>query len=278
MRSKTILLSLGFLTGVLLTGCQTLAERNAAVAKSGGDATAKLSTEFDENQPWYQRNARLAARRGLDANAATPTTTTVAAANCGCSTTTAKQTTPTTVQTCSACGAGTNVVRIEASPMPLPNVPTSLPQIPQTPQTLPVVPAAYAPTPTPTASSNSLSQTNASFGPGVQVVSQEGGVPIDLPTGEKMIPSTTLVVRFGQTNNYQNIVGQVYQFRRTWRLRYAAAESEDRFGGSVTLVGDNLDNLKDGQMVRVEGSVVQSDDRSSGARYQVQRFDVIEPK
>ena len=69
----------------------------------------------------------------------------------------------------------------------------------------------------------------------------------------------------------------MYQFRRAWKLRYAAVESEDKYGGSVTLVGDQLDNLHDGAMIRVEGSVVSSDDRAGGARYQVSRVEVIEP-
>ena len=38
----------------------------------------------------------------------------------------------------------------------------------------------------------------------------------------------------------------------------------------------NLDNLKNGQMVRVEGTVLPSDDLAGGARYQVNRVQVIE--
>ena len=86
-----------------------------------------------------------------------------------------------------------------------------------------------------------------------------------------------MTVRFGHANNYQFVVGQVYQFRRSWRLRYTAVESDDKYGGSFTLIGDNLENLKDGQMVRVEGLVLPSDDRVAGSRYQVNRVEVLEP-
>ena len=273
MRSKSILVSLGFMATAWISGCQTLAERNASASKNGaeGSGSVKLSKEFDENQPWYQRNARLAARRGLDSASANPTTTT-AAANCGCATVAAKQTAPTVVQACNTCSPG-SALRVDALPaVPSSSLPVS---IPEASQALPVVPAAYSQSsPAP----NFTPAINPSFGPGVEIVSQDIGAPVQLPTGEKVVPATTMVVRFGQSNNYQTIVGAVYQFRRTWRLRYAAAESEDRFGGSVTLVGDNLDNLKDGQMVRVEGIVAQSEDRSAGARYHVQRLEVIEPK
>ena len=81
-----------------------------------------------------------------------------------------------------------------------------------------------------------------------------------------------------QANNYQVVVGQVYQFRRAWTLRYTAVESDDKYGGSFRLVGDNLDNLKNGQMVRVEGAILPSDGRAIGAIYKVSRVEVIEPK
>lgn len=116
------------------------------------------------------------------------------------------------------------------------------------------------------------------YGVGVEQVSTQQSIesPSSLP-GEKSVSNNTMTVRFGQANNYQVVVGQLSQFRRGWKLRYAAVESDDKYGGSLSLVGENLDSLKDGQMVRVEGMVLPSDDRASGARYQVHRVEVIEP-
>lgn len=117
-----------------------------------------------------------------------------------------------------------------------------------------------------------------SYGAGVDVVTNQQ--PIEMPTtipGERTVSNNTMTVRFGQANNYQVVVGQVYQFRRAWKLRYAAVESDDKYGGSLSLIGEGFDNLKDGQMVRVEGVILPSDDRAAGARYQVQRIEVIEP-
>ena len=114
------------------------------------------------------------------------------------------------------------------------------------------------------------------LGPGIETITS-GGTPILLANGDKLIPQSTMTVRFGESNDYQTLVGQVSQFRHTWRLRYTAVESEDKLGGSVILVGNDLDQLKDGQMVRVQGSVLPGDDRTTGTRYQVTHFDVIEP-
>jgi hypothetical protein len=115
------------------------------------------------------------------------------------------------------------------------------------------------------------------LGPGIEMVSN-GGAPITLPNGDKVMPQTTMTIRFGESNNYQTLVGQVSQFRHAWRLRFAGVESEDKLGGSVILVGGDLDQLRDGQMVRVTGSVLPGDDRASGTRYQVTHVEVLEPR
>ena len=114
------------------------------------------------------------------------------------------------------------------------------------------------------------------LGPGIETVTS-GGAPILLANGDKLIPQSTMTVRFGESNDYGTLVGQVSQFRHTWRLRYTAVESEDKLGGSVILVGNDLDQLKEGQMVRVQGSVLPGEDRVTGTRYQVTRFEVLEP-
>jgi hypothetical protein len=114
------------------------------------------------------------------------------------------------------------------------------------------------------------------LGPGIETVGA-GGAPILLPNGDKLIPQSTMTVRFGESNDYGTLVGQVSQFRHTWRLRYTSVESEDKLGGSVILIGNDLDQLREGQMVRVQGSVLPGDDRTTGTRYQVTHFDLLEP-
>jgi hypothetical protein len=115
------------------------------------------------------------------------------------------------------------------------------------------------------------------YGPGVEVVPSQGGETSPSAAREPVDAKKNEPISMGQANNYQILVGQVYQFRRMWKLRFTAVESDDKYGGSFTLVGDNLDHLKDGQIVRVEGSVLPSHDRTSGAQYQVNRLTIVEP-
>ncbi len=74
-------------------------------------------------------------------------------------------------------------------------------------------------------------------------------------------------VDFGPSNKFQTIVGQVYQYKHNWRLRYAGVESADPYGGCVVLTGEGLESLKDGQIVRVSGSILPPSDRTSPHRY-----------
>ncbi len=97
------------------------------------------------------------------------------------------------------------------------------------------------------------------------------------PTAEVPAPKQDAPGRpaYGHTEGYRVLMGQVQQWRRTWRLRYAALESEDPHGGSVTLLGGaELDRLREGQHVRVRGLLLPADDAQNSARYQV---DAIEP-
>jgi hypothetical protein len=123
---------------------------------------------------------------------------------------------------------------------------------------------------------------SANYGPGVEVVSSQPSLHANGP-GAEIVTSEIDAVRAAdpserQIKNYQVVVGRVYQFRRAWTLCYTAVEFDDKYGGSFRLVGDNLDNLKDGQMVRVEGSVLPSHDRTTSPFYEVDRVEVIMPK
>ncbi|GEM_PF-6511248 len=77
--------------------------------------------------------------------------------------------------------------------------------------------------------------------------------------------------------NHRTLTGEVQQFRRGWRLRYAAVDVVDAHGGSVSLTGAGLEQLKDGARIRVTGTLIPADDRLSSARFQVQTVEMLEP-
>lgn len=58
--------------------------------------------------------------------------------------------------------------------------------------------------------------------------------------------------------DYSWLIGELHYVyvRDVWRLRYASADDEDPFGGSVTLTGVGpMTAYRSGQRVRVEGHV-----------------------
>ena len=78
------------------------------------------------------------------------------------------------------------------------------------------------------------------------------------------------------TDSFRTLTGEVQQFRRGWRLRYAGIDVMDAHGGSVALVGPGLERLREGSRVRVTGNLIPAEDRLGTARFQVQSVDVLE--
>ena len=279
MRTKAFVMSMGLAASVWLTGCQ-------------GTSSSKVSQTVMGGTPTSDKTKSAKVEKSNRAHAkATPAP--VDAASCTtCAKSAEKAAQGGIVQTgatCSTCAASTGgIVRdplaINEALATLPpgqhQVMMMQPNGKVEPQTV-VVPTgqAYADqNPAPNMLPHSSAPpTGSAYGPGVEVVAgQAVDLPANLP-GERFVNNNVMTVRFGQANNYQVVVGQLTQFRRAWKLRYAAIESDDKYGGSLPLTGENLDHLKDGQMVRVEGMVLPSEDRASGARYQVHRIEVIEP-
>jgi hypothetical protein len=67
----------------------------------------------------------------------------------------------------------------------------------------------------------------------------------------------------------------------TWNLRYASVDEEDKFGGSVTLVDMGRGhNFQSGQMVKVEGEVLDPETKPIGGqsfKYRVRNIEAVNP-
>jgi len=64
--------------------------------------------------------------------------------------------------------------------------------------------------------------------------------------------------------------------RNVWRLRYAPFDQEDRHGGTVVLIGEALPvDCKSGQIVHVEGQLVNPDSDEPRPTYWVRSFRVL---
>jgi hypothetical protein len=85
---------------------------------------------------------------------------------------------------------------------------------------------------------------------------------------------------YGRAEDYAWLTGELQYLRskNVWRLRYAPADQEDRFGGTVVLVGNALPaDCKSGQIVRVEGQLVNPDTDRPRPPYWVRSIKILTP-
>jgi hypothetical protein len=82
---------------------------------------------------------------------------------------------------------------------------------------------------------------------------------------------------FAHDNDYKWVVGELsyVQQKQQWRVRYTSIDDEDRYGGSVTLDASHLmDGFKSGQLVRVEGAMLNPDSREPAPMFRVNAISV----
>jgi hypothetical protein len=78
---------------------------------------------------------------------------------------------------------------------------------------------------------------------------------------------------FAHDPNYHWLVGILAysKVQDAWVLRYASVEDSDRYGGSVTLVyPGRMNAFKSGQLVRVEGHLIDPDSRQLRPAFEAQ--------
>jgi hypothetical protein len=106
--------------------------------------------------------------------------------------------------------------------------------------------------------------------------------PLVIVTGkgaanDKSAAIKSVDIVFGPADNYQSITGEVRRFGKTVRLRYAAIDQEDLYGGAVVLDGgEALNKLRDGQLVRVRGDLIPPPDRAHSAHFRVLAIEVLD--
>jgi hypothetical protein len=77
--------------------------------------------------------------------------------------------------------------------------------------------------------------------------------------------------------DYRWLVGRLHyvHVRDVWRIRYASPEDDDRYGGVMTLIEPApMTGFRNGQLVRVEGHVLDPDSPGPSPAYVVR---IIEP-
>jgi hypothetical protein len=95
---------------------------------------------------------------------------------------------------------------------------------------------------------------------------------VTAPVRRRSFADITADSRFAHAENYGWLVGEVQysHVKKTWRLRYASVDEDDRYGGSVTLDGGtHTGELKEGQIVKIEGKLMDPESREVSPAYQV---------
>lgn len=80
---------------------------------------------------------------------------------------------------------------------------------------------------------------------------------------------------FGHASDYTWLTGELSYIpqKDQWRLRFASIDEEDQYGGSVTLDAHaEMQGYQSGQLVRVEGTVIDRDSREIAPKYRVKEI------
>jgi hypothetical protein len=94
---------------------------------------------------------------------------------------------------------------------------------------------------------------------------------------EQAVPVKKTEIPKTPAEKFWTVTGTVEAFRKTWRVRYAAVDQEDRYGGVVVLDGGaELNPLRDGMRVRVRGTLIPATDRTGSAHYRVQSLQILD--
>jgi hypothetical protein len=93
------------------------------------------------------------------------------------------------------------------------------------------------------------------------------------PAPAAAMTSSATAPPYYNSPDYSILFGTLDYNRRTgvWRLRYADAGDEDRYGGCVTLdgIGRQMQDFASGQTVRVEGALVDAESKDVSPSYRV---------
>lgn len=80
---------------------------------------------------------------------------------------------------------------------------------------------------------------------------------------------------FGHASDYSWLTGELAYIpqKDQWRLRFASIDEEDQYGGSVTLDAHaEMQGYQSGQLVRVEGTVIDKDSREVAPKYRLKEI------
>jgi hypothetical protein len=161
-------------------------------------------------------------------------------------------------------------------PQPVTVVMQAPPQAPPQPPSF-MVPAATAPIPVPEATAK-VDLTEKEIVPTGYAIPPTGGHEEGIK--RRSYADVSAKSCYGHAEDYSWIKGEL-QFghaRNAWRVRFASIDEEDRYGGSVTLTEEGpMEEYKDGQLVHIEGRLVDPESRDPSPEYRVRAIMPLNP-
>jgi hypothetical protein len=165
------------------------------------------------------------------------------------------------------------------TPMPTPLPASNIPPVSNERYAVPERPQAEAPTPLPTPPVVIAEKPKPELAP--PAPKAETPAPTVIPAiGKDFAPrrsfaDITAKPEFGHASDYTWLAGELSHIpsKNQWRLRFASIDDEDKYGGSVTLDATlELRGFLSGQLVRVEGEMIDKDSRDIAPKYRVKEI------
>jgi hypothetical protein len=136
----------------------------------------------------------------------------------------------------------------------------------------PMVPAVKEFSPLPPAIA---AKEPATLAPSVTQEPQTSKAKVEVPV--ELAPAKAAPVTTAPAEASKVLTGELQQWRKNWRLRYAGVDAEDAYGGSVQLEGlADPGRLREGQRVRVRGELIPPQTRQQPARFVVQGIEFLD--
>jgi hypothetical protein len=166
-----------------------------------------------------------------------------------------------------------------ATPTPVPLPVNTIPPVSNERYATPERPASDAPTALPTAPVVIAEKPKPDLTPAAPKAETAAATVIP-PVGKDFAPrrsfaDITAKPEFGHASDYTWLTGELSHIpsKNQWRLRFASIDDEDKYGGSVTLDASlELRGFLSGQLVRVEGEMIDKESRDIAPKYRVKEI------
>jgi hypothetical protein len=133
--------------------------------------------------------------------------------------------------------------------------------------------------------SQSTDEPKLAYPDNPEMTAQSDNNPEAMPRSRPILDSLKkeYVYHIGHADDYTWVTGQLFYVHAgngMWVIRYATADTEDRYGGSVVLApAVNMKNFREGDLVSVEGEILNEGRASKnlgGPSYRATHVELIE--